>query len=129
MWLITSVQYVWETYLLCTNNSDYVQSMLTCFLNVSTVFRVAGLLAWAHQVVCKYSEDILVAHDEVRHNAVGSPVLVADCKPLLHVKHTKEFHIKVSAFKIQHMKDLMRIVWFGIHSHFQCFDINLFHHV
>lgn len=73
-------------------------SLPTCFLNVSAVFCVAGLLALAHKVVRKHSEDILIAHDEVRHDAVGSPVLIVDCKPLLHMNHTNVFQIKIFQF-------------------------------
>lgn len=64
-------------------NRVRVQLLSTCFLNVSAVFSAAGLLTRTHQVVGEHSEDILVAHDEVGHDAVGAPVLVVDCEPLL----------------------------------------------
>lgn len=58
----------------------------TCFLDESAVCRVARLQAEAHLVDSKGSEDVLIPHDEVRRNAVGSPVLLVDCKPLLYVE-------------------------------------------
>lgn len=60
----------------------------TCFLDVSAVFSAAGLLTRTHQVVGEHSEDVLVAHDEVGHHAVGAPVLVVDGEPLLHGNQT-----------------------------------------
>ena len=62
----------------------------TCLLDVGAVFRVAGILAEAHQVYGKDSEDVFIPHDEVRHDAVGSPVLLVDCVPLLHMNHIKK---------------------------------------
>lgn len=82
-----------EVMLSLCNGAVHVWSLPTCFLNVSAVFCVTGFLALAHQVVGKCSEDILIAHDEVRYDAVGSPVLIVDCKPLLHMNHTKAYHL------------------------------------
>lgn len=66
----------------------------TCFLDVGAVFCVAGFWAEAHQVDGKGTEDVLITHDEVGHNAVGSPVLFIDCEPLLDRNHTKnQFNI------------------------------------
>lgn len=76
-----------------------MQSEPTCFLDVCAVFCVAGLLAEAHQVDGKDSEDILIPHDEVRHNAVGTPVLLVDSIPLLHMNHKKD-----SVFQIQYFQ-------------------------
>lgn len=62
---------------------------LTRFLDVSAVFGGVGIRAEAHQVDGKHPEYILVPHDEVGHHTVGSPVLLKDCVPLLHGKHTE----------------------------------------
>lgn len=64
-------------------NRVHVRLLPTCFLNVGAVFGAAGLLTRTHQVVGEHSEHILVAHDEVGHDAVGAPVLVVDREPLL----------------------------------------------
>ena len=55
----------------------------TCFLDVGAVLGVAGLGAVAHHVDGRDSEDVLVPHDEVWRDAVGSPVLIVDREPLL----------------------------------------------
>lgn len=72
----------------------------TCLLDVSAVFCVAGVVAGAHQVNGEGSEDVLVAHDEVRHDAVGSPVLLKDCVPLLHMHHRKYVRSHSSLFTV-----------------------------
>lgn len=61
----------------------------TCFLDVGAVFCVAGVVARADQVDGVGSEDVLVAHDEVGHDAVGPSVMVEDGVPLLHTNHRK----------------------------------------
>lgn len=55
----------------------------TGFLDVDAVFCVAGFWAVTHQVDGKDSKEILIPHDEVGHNAVGSAVLIEDCEPFL----------------------------------------------
>lgn len=64
------------------------QSDLTGFLDVHAIFRAAGLRAEAHQVDGEDSEDVLVPHDEVRYDTVGSSVLIKHRIPLLQRNHS-----------------------------------------
>lgn len=70
----------------------YQLYLLTCFLDVNTVFRATGVWTEAHKVYGIDSEHVLIPHDEVGHSAVGSPVLIMDCIPFLRINTNKIKH-------------------------------------
>lgn len=60
---------------------------VTRFLDEHAVLCGAGFWTEPHQVDGINPEDVLVAHNEVRHNTVSSPAVVVDRVPLLHISH------------------------------------------
>lgn len=70
----------------------------TCFLDVGAVLGEAGFWTQTHHVGSIDAENILVAHDEVGHHAVGASVLVVYSVPLLfrvdrmYSRHQTELH-------------------------------------
>lgn len=57
--------------------------MFTCLLDEGAVFRGAGLQTGPHHVDSVDTEQVLVAHDEVGHHAVGASVAFINCVPFL----------------------------------------------
>lgn len=74
-----------KEHIIITTSASHWLYLLTCFLNVNTVFCAVRLWAEAHKVYGKDSEHVLIPHDEVGHNTMGSPVLIMDCIPFLHI--------------------------------------------
>lgn len=90
--------YRWVTCRWCLKNSNlwgvcflllyflllyFYTLQVTCFLDEHAVLCGAGFWTEPHQVDGINSEDVLVAHDEVRHNTVSSPAVIVDRVPLL----------------------------------------------
>lgn len=57
--------------------------LVTCFGDEGGVLAEARIVAEAADVFTKYSEGILVSHDQVGHSAAGPAVVLIDREPLL----------------------------------------------